>query len=51
MKVATKLWYGLTDSVARVGAAAVVGTALLPTAFATGGESGKAADGADSASW
>lgn len=34
MKRATKLWFGLTDGVARAGAAAVVGTALLPTAGA-----------------
>jgi hypothetical protein len=40
MKVASKLWYGLTDNVARVGAAAVVGTALLPAAFAGTGEAG-----------
>jgi hypothetical protein len=34
VKSSTKLWFGLTNSVARAGAAAVVGTALLPTAFA-----------------
>lgn len=41
MKKATKLWFGLTDGVARAGAAAVVGTALLPTAFAAGDEKAK----------
>lgn len=44
MKVSTKLWYGLAESVARAGAAAVVGTALLPAAFAgQGGEGGEGA--------
>lgn len=43
MKVANKLWYGLTDGVARAGAAAVVGTALLPAAFAGSGEDGATA--------
>lgn len=40
MKRATKLWFGLTDGIVRAGAAAVVGTAMLPTAMAgAGGES------------
>jgi hypothetical protein len=34
VKTSTKLWSGLTTSVARAGAAAVVGSALLPAAFA-----------------
>lgn len=34
MKTSTKLWSGLTNNVARAGAAAAVGVALLPTAFA-----------------
>lgn len=34
MTVASKFWYGLTECVTRVGTAAVVGTTLLPTAFA-----------------
>lgn len=38
MKVATKLWYGLTDCVMRAGAVAVVGTALMPAAFAGEGD-------------
>lgn len=33
MKVATKFWYGLSESVTRVGAAAVVGAALVPAAY------------------
>lgn len=47
MKVRTKLWYGLTETVARAGAVAVVSTALLPAAFAgQGGEGGEGGEGA-----
>lgn len=35
MKKSTKLWFGLTGNVARAGAAAAVGVALLPAAFAS----------------
>ena len=38
MKSTAKLWYGLTESVARAGAVAVVGTALMPAAIAAQGE-------------
>jgi len=47
MKSTTKLWYGIGVSVARVGAAAVAGTALLPAALAgPSGESGEGGEGA-----
>jgi hypothetical protein len=44
MKVSTKLWYGLGESVARAGVAAVAGTALMPAAFA--GQAGEGGEGA-----
>ena len=50
MKATTKPAYGLTETVARVGAAAVVGTALLPAAFAAqSGEAGEGGEGAQPA--
>jgi hypothetical protein len=50
MKSTTKLWYGLGVTVARAGAAAVAGTALLPAAFAgPAGEAGEGGEGAQPA--
>ena len=50
MKATTKLWYGLGETVARAGAAAVAGTALLPAAFAgPAGEAGEGGEGAQPA--
>ena len=47
MKATTKLWYGLGETVARAGAAAIVGTALIPAAFA--GQAGEAGEGGEGA--